>query len=879
MKKVSFLSSLLLAFAYSLFAAPNGRTAGVELDSRNLVQIEPTRDLEREARQLYEGGQYERAIQLLQQALVEMGDRGDLAGGAIASRNLAQVYLKLGQVEQADTSLKTSLQLVQNLENNGERQRITAQILEIQGQLQLVRGDSEDALDSWQKATETYQQIDDLVGATRNQINQTQALQNLGLYGRANKNLTALKTALLDQPDTLLKARALQNLGDVLRAVGQLEDSKTSLQQSLKIARELGDRETLTSILISIGNTARIQREEQSPEEATQNALTAYRQAAETALSPDAQLQAQLYQFHLLVEGEQTSEAGEIASQIQANLDRIPPNRTATYARIHFARSLMELPEKETSQSNIAQHLAAALKNAQTLGDKRAEAYTFGSLGKLYEQHQRWGDAQTATEKGLIAARGARAPEIAYQWQWQLGRVLCRGDVSACPGENRENAIAAYSQAVETLQSARSDLVAISSDVQFSFRESVEPVYRQLASLLLQPSTPPFNPPSDEGGHRGVKVSQANLKQARQVIEQLQLAELDNFFRDACLNATEVQIDQLDPNAAIFYTIILRDRLEVIAALPGQPLRNYSTPLPQSEVEQTLTDLQFYLASIRGRAFNKKRLQRSQTIYNWLLKPIESQLQASNIKTLVFVPDGLLRNLPIAALHDGEQYVVEKYSIATAPTLNLIDPQPLAQTSLEVFSAGLTEARQGFSALPNVELELKSIQSELPAEILLNQSFTKPNFRSELGNAVVPIVHLATHGEFSSKAEDTFILAWDEKINIEELNSLLRSDSKQQRPIELLVLSACQTAAGDKRAALGLAGMAVRAGARSTMASLWYVSDEATSVLMTEFYEELSSGEVTKAEALRRAQAAVLSNEKFAHPYYWSPFVLVGNWL
>ncbi|MDY7014769.1 MAG: CHAT domain-containing protein, partial [Cyanobacteriota bacterium] len=589
------------------------------------------------------------------------------------------------------------------------------------------------------------------------------------------------------------------------------------------------------------------------------------------------QLQAQLYEFHLLVNQKQNSEARASAEQIQANLERIPPSRTATYARIHFARSLMKLPEQETSQTQIAQHLAAATRSAQTLGDKRAEAYAFGSLGRLYEQHQRWEDAQTATEKGLAAARVSRAPEIVYQWQWQLGRVLCQGNVSACPGKNRDSAIAAYSQAVQTLQSARSDLVAISSDVQFSFRESVEPVYRELAGLLLQP---PSVPPSTRGDERGVgEVSQDNLKQARQVIEQLQLAELDNFFRDACLNATEVQIDQLDENAAIFYTIILRDRLEVIAALPGQPLRNYSTPLPQSEIETTLTELQTYLASVRGRAFNKKRLQRSQTIYNWLLKPIERELQASNIQTLVFVPDGLLRNIPIAALHNGEQYVVEKYSVATAPTLNLIDPQPLAQTSLEVFSAGLTEARQGFSALPNVELELKSIQKELPAAILLDRSFTKPNFRNELGDSLVPIVHLATHGEFSSQAENTFILAWDEKINIEELNSLLRSDSKQKRPIELLVLSACQTAAGDKRAALGLAGMAVRAGARSTMASLWYVSDEATSLLMTEFYQELAQGQVTKAEALRRAQAAVLSNEKFAHPYYWSPFVLVGNWL
>ncbi|MDY7012970.1 MAG: tetratricopeptide repeat protein, partial [Cyanobacteriota bacterium] len=263
MKNVSVLSSLMLALACNLFAAPSWGTSGIELRARDLVQIEPTRDLEREARQLYEGGQYERALQILQQALVELGDRGDLAGSAIASRNLAQIYLKLGEIERAETALNTSLKDIKLLENTRETQRILAQISEVRGQLELVRGESENALEAWQKAAETYQQIDDLIGATRNQINQTQALQNLGLYGRATKQLTALQASLSDQPDTLLKARALQNLGDVLRAVGRLNESETALQQSLKIARNFSDRETLASILIGIGNTARIQQENQ----------------------------------------------------------------------------------------------------------------------------------------------------------------------------------------------------------------------------------------------------------------------------------------------------------------------------------------------------------------------------------------------------------------------------------------------------------------------------------------------------------------------------------------------------------------------------------------------------------------------------------------
>jgi CHAT domain-containing protein len=272
-------------------------------------------------------------------------------------------------------------------------------------------------------------------------------------------------------------------------------------------------------------------------------------------------------------------------------------------------------------------------------------------------------------------------------------------------------------------------------------------------------------------------------------------------------------------------------------------------------------------------------LQPLQQLYDWLIRPIEADLVANNIKTLVFVPDGALRNIPTAVLHDGKNYLVETYNLAIAPSLQLIDPQPLTQTNRELLLAGLTEARQGFTPLPGVKSELESIQTVFPAQILLNDFFTELNFDTVVNTSPYQLIHLATHGQFSSRAEDTFILTWDDRININELNSLIRSDRQQIRPIELLVLSACQTASGDKQAALGLAGIAVRAGARSTIASLWDVSDESTTLLMSYFYQELANRNLSKAETLRRAQLKVLQSEKFSHPYFWSAFILVGNWL
>ncbi|HAA28178.1 MAG TPA: hypothetical protein DCE56_11515, partial [Cyanobacteria bacterium UBA8553] len=359
-------------------------------------------------------------------------------------------------------------------------------------------------------------------------------------------------------------------------------------------------------------------------------------------------------------------------------------------------------------------------------------------------------------------------------------------------------------------------------------------------------------------------------------------AELDNFFREACLKTKPEQIDQVDPTAAIIYPIILPDRIAVIFSLPRQSsqkpwLRYYQTKLPQSQVESVLEQL---FQSLNPAFSNKQRLRVSQQVYDWLIRPAEAQFAQSGVKTLVFVPDGSLRNLPMAALHDGQHYLVEKYNIAVSQGLQLLQPRSLIRKRLKVLLGGLTEARQGFSALPAVESELNQIASEMRSKVLLNQKFIKTTIEEQIYAEPFPIIHLATHAQFSSNADNTFLLTWDGRINVKDLDRLLRGrEQENTNPIELLVLSACQTAVGDKRAALGLAGLAVRSGTRSTLATLWSVRDQSTAELMAQFYRELTQTEVNKAEALRQAQLKLLKKPKYEHPFYWAPFVLVGNWL
>jgi CHAT domain-containing protein len=831
--------------------------------------------LVQEGLQHYQSNQFAAAVAAWQQAIDAFAAQGDRFNQAMVLSNLALAYHQLGQSSDANGAITTSLQLLQTEGTSSNHSQILAQALNTQGKLQLAQGQAEQALTTWQKATETYQQVEDKIGAARSLINQAQALRVLGFYQRVNTTLEQASHLLQDQPDSAIKAAGLLSFGESLRLVGDLKKSQEVLQKSLAISQQLQSLPAITATLLSLGNTAYAQQQ-------FEEAFKYYQQAIASSTSPTTTLQAQLNQLRLLIETRKLTEAQALATKIQPQLASLPLSRTAIYTQINFTQSLMKLWSQNTEAGSqdasipqsAAKILATAQKQAKELGDQRAESYAVGYLGQVYEQTQQRSEAQALTEKALLLAQSSNTRDIAYLWQWQLGRLLKAqigegktnsADTSAMLQALRESSIAAYKEAIHTLSSLRNDLVATNLDLQFSFRESVEPVYRQLVGLLLQP-------PLAKG-----EVSQENLQQARQVIESLQLAELDNFFREACLTARPQQIDRVDPKAAVIYPIILPDRLEVILSLPNGSLRHYATSIAQSDLESLLNKMR---RSLRRTSLDQERLPLSQKVYDWLVRPAESDLVASGIKTLVFALDGSLKNVPMAALHDGQQYLVEKYSVALTPSLQLLEPRPLAREQIKVLIGGLSEARQGFLELPGVESEVKQIESKIPTQVLLNQQFTSIALQDQIKAVRFPVVHLATHGQFSSNAENTFILAWDERINVKELGGLLQARAQNERqPIELLVLSACQTAAGDNRAALGLAGVAVRSGARSTLATLWSVDDRSTSAFMVEFYQGLAQSQVTKVQALRDAQLALLKQPEFRHPYFWAPFVLVGNWL
>jgi CHAT domain-containing protein len=819
--------------------------AAVSAPAPALVQT--SLDSLQQGRQLYEAGQLAAAVQIWQQAEAEYQRQGDASNRALVLNYLSSAYQDLGDWEAARSSVDRSLELLAAITQPTAREvGIRAQALNTQGSLQLALGQTEMALETWQQAEAEYDRIENATGKLGAQMNQASALKALGKYQRAQTLLETVAEQLQAQPDSLLKADGLRSLGETWHAIGNLAQAKAILEQSWGISQRLAATEDTGATLMSLGSLARDLRRYDV-------ALSYYQEAVKKVRSPLAQLQIQLNQLGILTEQKQTEKALQLVGQIQTALSEFSPSRSSVYARVNLAENWMKLTNNSRT---IAENLATAIAQAKSLNDPRSTSAALSQLGKLYERDGQWKDAQNLTEQALQIAQSINGNDLIARSAWQLGRIL------KAQGKT-DDARAAYGYAYETLKSLRSDLVAMNSEVQFSFKESVEPIYRDYVSLLLTPN-----------------ASQENLQKARAVIEGLQLAELDNFFKEACLETRPVQIDQIDPQAAVIYPIILSDRLEVILSIPQQPLRHYAISKSADEIEGVVRQL--YSSLYLGYSKND-RLHLATQVYDWLIRPAEADLARDRIETLVFVLDGWFRSIPMAALYDGQRYLIESYSLALSPGLQLL-PEGSASKELNILAAGLTEARQGFPALPGVQEEVKTIAAEVKAQVLLDGQFTQASFQEQLDATSFPVVHIATHGQFSSNPEETFLLTWDDRIDVKDFDRILQNPERgTNRSIDLLVMSACQTAAGDRRATLGLAGLALRSGARSTLASLWAVSDNSTAQLMSEFYHQLAQQgvqpNITKAQALRQAQLSLLKNPQYNHPYYWAAFVLIGNWL
>jgi CHAT domain-containing protein len=805
-----------------------------------------------------------------------------------------------------------------------------AQLLTQKGHRQLNLGFAAVSLQTWQEATKIYQQLGNHQGVTGSLINQSMALQAEGLYPRACKTLiqaleleswlcepigqdqlnlkkprTPLAEVLKQKSNTPIVVTGFQSLGDVLRQIGKPDESDLVLQQALLMAKSQKLSRDIDDILLSLANTQttlyrRAQDRYQITEEPLAKdklqqlaqdkasvALKLYQQVATKQQSGKA-LQAQLNQLRLLLELEQwtASEAktnsvlktlhNTIQKQIRplvkpllaANFSQLTV-LASVYAQLNLADNLVQISQKVELRQSLfppgensllvgLQIAQSARQTARSLDNKRAESYADGTIGKIYTHLAQTERSKQYLEKALGLAQSLQAWDLAYQWQQQLGRLYQQQG-------KLDKATKIYGAAVDSLERVRGNILSANPDLQFSFKEKVEPIYQEYLRLLLAAPTP-------------------NLELVIQTNERLQLAELENFLQCGRLNLISLNDVQNVTLPEVIHILNLTDRVEVIVRSSNGSVHRHTPDykLVKRNVDNLLLNLQD-----ERFLYTDERiiLSYSQALYNLLIAPIKSYLPLSG--TLMFVVDSSFQGLPMGLLYDGQDYLLKKYSIAVALNSQLQQPQLLQPSDLRALIAGISKKSPSFNApnapkdltpLLEVETEVADIRANTVTAVeLLDEEFTSQRFQTEMSNVDFPIVHITTHGQFSSDPEQTVILAWDRTINVKQMNSLLRNKNSQE-VIELLVLSACQTAKGDKRSALGIAGVAAQAGARSTVATLWLVEAQSTAKLMDKFYLGLKRGQ-GKAEALRQAQLSLLSNPKYHHPYYWSPFILVGSWL
>jgi CHAT domain-containing protein len=578
--------------------------------------------------------------------------------------------------------------------------------------------------------------------------------------------------------------------------------------------------------------------------------------------------------------------------------------RIAHLARETATRSGLELAQ---------QSLEEAGARARAAGLKREAAEALGLEGHVAAARDQPQQARNLWLQALQAAP-LDAYDLRYQWEWQLAR-----DFEAAGDQRR--ALAAYRRSVGHLEKIRREIPVEYASGRSSFRETLEPLYLGLADLLLREAAKPAN-----AGHQ-----QQLLREARASLEQLKIDELRDYFRDACIQPLRQTIDVVDPRTAVLYPVLFPDRLELLLSAGGR-IEQRTLPVRRETIELAAEILALKLR------YEQPIAPEARQLYDWLIAPLAPALQQAQIETLVFVPGGALRTVPAAVLRGPQGYLVEDYAIATAPGLQLLQPEALRQGRPKTLIAGVSqpgpvidelpdwwvsamvqqhrralrrgadspkrgasvpvqgrgdENAQSASAvtraardekiaalsLPGVAAEIAELSTKTAAEVLHNQDFLLNRFVGEVEQHPYRIVHIASHGLFQGPPEENFIVTYDRKLDMRRLAAALKPRELDRSPIEILVLSACQTAEGDDRTPLGLSGIALQSGARSALGSLWPVGDAATQQLMAKFYAALADGQHSKAEALRQAQQSMIHSGDQAHPSDWAAFILVGNWL
>ena len=843
----------------------------------------------------YKTGDVQGAIALWQTALTAYKSTNDRAGGAIVREKLAIAYQQIGQLGSSIDYWKSA---IANYRSSGDLLKVGRLLTEL--------------AQTYSRLGQNREAIALLCGASKADE----------ICPKSEGSALQIAQKISDRPG---EAAAFGSLGEAYRRLGKYDRAIETLEASLKIVGEIDSPVYRASVLNSLGNvyfskaqlneqradSAKFRNAENKADEFIKEANSDYTKAlgyfersleqTRTQNDPASQMRSLInliqlyYRPKYLNLPERTNKADRAFQSALTLLNSLPDSPNKVYAAINLAEieqpvsalnstsfQAQCLPRK-LNESQAEELLQKAVSIARSIKDSRSESFALGKLAHLYECRKDYSKVLDFTQQARLAAdQNLLAKDSLYLWEWQAGRIFkAQGKAS--------EAIAAYERAIATLEGSggiRGNLLSTQRDLQFSFRDAITPLYREFAQLKLERA-------------QALPIAsieyQKELDSALNAIDSLKLAELQNYFGNECILTVfePERVDDLErEDTAVFSSIIFDNRTAIVVSLPnfnreGKPNtdRRFKRLVWIDDSKKLIEEIKKFRIEVqkfydRTDAF----LTPAQNLYNSLIRPFASDINPAKIKTLVFIQDGLLRSVPMAALHDGEEFLVQKYAIATTPGLRLTSPKSVNFQSLRTLALGLSEAAtvdgEEFKPLANVTNEVERVVNLFPgSKKLLNEQFTPLSLEKELKQTVYPIIHIATHGQFGTIPEDSFLVTGNnEKMTITQLESDIRSFSKGAEPVELLALTACQTGIGDDRATLGMAGITVQAGVRSALASLWYVDDAFTQELVAKFYENLRS-QMSKAEALKEAQKALIERNKNIHPAKWASFILIGNWL
>ncbi|WP_103667982.1 tetratricopeptide repeat protein [Pseudanabaena sp. BC1403] len=869
----------------------------VQIVTSESIQAQTTQARKAEADRLLERGnqlnkvsQFREALQVFEKSRQIYREIKNLKGEGNALNNIGNAYSSLGKYPEAIEYHQQSLAIAQKIGDRNNQGNSLGNL----GNVYYAMGQYTKAIEYHTQALEIKQQIGDLYGEGRSLGNLGNAYNLLGQYAKAIEYYQKCLPILKQINDRDGESDLYIASGIAYDGIGKYQTAIEQYQQALAIKKEIGDLNGEADALNTLGGAYDSLGQYQKAIDHYQQSLSLKKQVGARSGEADALNNLGIVHNSL----KQYPKAIGYFQQALVISREIGNRNTEGRTLNNLGGSYRLLGDIQGAIENYQK----ALEITKQIGDRDGESLSLNSLGIAYNslgQVQKTLDyyqqaLAISTQIGNLAGQGRSFNNLGYIFLQQGQPDL---------------AILFYKRSINVRESIRKNIRGLGKEYQKSYLSTIEKSYRRLADLLLK---------------------QGRVMEALQVIDLLKVQELEEylknikgtdrtsqgirlleseqaFIRDVAvidfermpelnrqlanqiqqipkseLNQVPDYLKKIPQGTVLFYPLILEDRLELVLFSQNSPLISRTVNIKQDDLKILIQDFKSELLDRDSEDFREAATK----LYNVLIKPIEADLKQAKAETILYAPDGLLRYVPLGALYDenpedGKHWLIEKYRISNLIAYSLSNFSPKSKSQPRIlagaFGGKTTERKFGQIGLPATIKEVQVIANSFQnSTTLQEEKFSRQAFESQFKKH--NILHLATHAEFNVGAPNTSFIIFGngDKISLNEISDW------DMPNVELIILSACQTGTGtlgDGVEILGFGYQVQKAGAKNAIASLWKVDDVGTSSLMTAFYSELQKGDITAAEALRRAQVSLIKSPKYNHPNYWAAFFAIGNGL